>query len=155
MEFQNKNGLSVEDIIKEIGIHQYFSTSEIDPERTFLISKIRLLHAFQKTQLICTPVYQLLEKLKKFYLNWLSDLKKNIKSCNIEGTIIHSKYDEEFTLLQSVLNLSPNDEMVQAIKLLVDLKTNLKSNFLWLLENWNVFLTSLEQYLLICRFKYS
>ncbi len=155
IEFQNKEGLSSESVINEIDTHQYFSTSEIDPERTFLISKIRLFHAFQKTQKIPNSLYQLLEKLKIFYLGWLSDLKRNINSCQIEGTIIHSMYDKERALFDPILNSSPNNQMVQAVKLLADLKNVLSSNFFWLLESWNVYLSSLEQYLLKCRFKYS
>ena len=151
--------ITKEEILHEINQHGYQEIGTLDPEYAFLKAKIRLMHAIQK-KYIGDSIVDYVQTLKFFYLDWSEEIIVNSSSpCNgIEGTILASKYEKERELLR-ILNGKHYDlpllsNTINFLQMLVE-KPRYVTNFFWILEEWNVFISALEQYLITSRLKYN
>jgi nucleoside diphosphate kinase len=148
---------SCEEIVAEL---ECFHCSEahlrLDPEEIFLIAKLRLLHACRNSKDCPEQFKEPLKQASLFYRRWQNALLSEPACVGIEGTLLLDLQQEEVRFCQQLLTTSALDQnRKQAIEVL-SVAATLKyiSNFFWILDEWNVYLSELERYLIHCRLKY-
>lgn len=129
----------------------------LDPEEVFLIAKLRLLHACQRSRNCPEQIKEVLGQAILFYHRWKEILLLETSSAEIEGTRLPDFQEEERVFCQQIIKTYAMDpQRKQAVEIL-SAASILKyaSNFFWILDEWNVYLSELERYLILCRLKYA
>jgi nucleoside diphosphate kinase len=146
-----------EEIFRSIDASGYLTLNSFDPEYIFLKAKIRLMHSFQKRTFVSSSFQSQIRELSNFYCSWAEEVATSPLFNGIEGTILIARYEEERQRLQTIKNASNlTAPLLNAIQLLLTLseKREFATNFFWILDEWNVFVSSIEHYLITCRLKY-
>lgn len=155
---QSQPGSSSGEILAEVDKHGYFMIGSLDPEYTFIKAKIRLFHAIQKKHIFEEHIYAHLGALKQFYANWAEEILASPICNGIEGTIFLSHYEKEKELLLALRReITSPKSILNTIDFLSQLgqQATFSVNFFWILEEWCVFVSSLEHYLIASRLKYN
>ncbi len=152
--------ISDETIVKELALAGYYENnqSQIDPEEAFLIAKRRLLHALKNKGIVSEKLLELFHQAIRFYFHWSKHLASTTQHEGVEGTILPEWQAKERSLLDEMIPACLGDSgRVKALKVLADLPSccQFPSNFFWILDEWDVYLSELEQYLIISRLKYN
>ena len=150
--------ISKKEVLNEIEQNGYHSIGSLDPEYAFLKAKIRLMHAIQKRAIVSNTFHSTIQSLKIFYTLWAEEVSTSPLFNGIEGTILTSRYKEEQERLLALQELLPLPSPILSslrLLLLLPAKPKFATNFFWILDEWHVFVSPLEQYLITSRLKYS
>ena len=151
---------SLEIIAKEMMLTRYCKekSCQLDPEYAFLKAKIRLLHALKNKGTVSEQLHDLFSQASHFYHRWSTKVLNTAECDGIEGTILPEWQRKEKILLEKIVRSCQGDpERLTALNIFSDLPacSRFPSNFFWILDEWNVYLSELEQYLIVSRLKYN
>lgn len=129
----------------------------LDPEEAFIIAKLRLFHAFRNSKNCPERLNVPLTQATLFYRRWKSALLLETSAPGIEGALLDEFIRGESILCEQLIKECEIDlNRRQAIEVLfAAASTKYISNFFWILDEWNVYLSDLERYLILCRLKYN
>lgn len=150
--------VSSEEMIAELGcFHESAEQLRLDPEEAFLNAKLRLFHACKNSRNCPQQLKGPFSEASLFYHRWKASLLSEVECEGVEGTLLPDFLREENTLYQQLLTeceMDPNRK--QAVNVLSSAATTkYTSNFFWILDEWNVYLSELEKYQILCRLKYT
>ncbi|MGB7127523.1 MAG: nucleoside-diphosphate kinase [Candidatus Rhabdochlamydia sp.] len=151
--------ISKQAVIREMDFCDYCYIGKLDPEYAFIRSKARLFHSFKRrNELHDNELVSLIMHIQQFYHQWADEVMRSCHCNGIEGTILLSFQEEEKKLLLQFKQLVSKDQyrMHSALSVLIKIisPSVFSTNFFWILEEWGVFLSDLEKYLVISRLKY-
>ena len=147
-----------EEMISELECFNCFEAQlRLDPEEAFLIAKLRLFHACRNSKNCPEQLKEPLKQAALFYRQWKDALLLETSSEGIEGTLLPDFQQKEDILCQQLVKACEIEpKRRQAIEVLsVAATTKYVSNFFWVLDEWSVYLSELERYLILCRLKYN
>jgi nucleoside diphosphate kinase len=150
--------LTSEEMVSELECFNCFEAQfRLDPEEAFLIAKLRLFHACRNSKNCPERLKVPLKQAALFYHRWKDALLSETSYEGIEGTLLPDFQREEAVLCQQLVKACEIDlNRRQAIEaLFAATTTKYVSNFFWILDEWNVYLSELERYLILCRLKYN
>lgn len=129
----------------------------LDPEEAFLNAKLRLFHTCRNSRGCPQQLKGPLSEVSLFYHRWKTSLLSKTECEGVEGTLLPDFQREEGILCQQLLNAYEIDpSRRQAIAVLsAAATTKYISTFFWILDEWNVYLSELEKYMILCRLKYN
>ncbi len=152
------SSISKEEVLNEMDQNGYHAIGSLDPEYAFLKAKIRLMHAIQMKSACSHSFHSLLQNLKLFYSSWSEEISTSTLCNGIEGTILALRYKKERELLDAMHGESiafPAISNAMHLLMLLTERPKFSTNFFWILEEWNVFVSALEHYLIVSRLKYN
>lgn len=157
--FQNNVPISLATVAEELQLARYCEGQrcQLDPEEVFIKTKIRLLHALKNKGNASAQLKDLICKASLFYHRWAIKVFEATDCNGIEGTILPEWQEEEKILLDEIIEACHDDHKRETtLKVLSNPSTCYKfpSNFFWILDEWDVYLSELEQYLVLSRLKY-
>ncbi|PWU15159.1 MAG: hypothetical protein C5B45_03155 [Chlamydiae bacterium] len=150
--------ISSEEMISELDCFNCFEAQlRLDPEEAFLIAKLRLFHACRNSKNCPEQLQVPLMHATLFYRRWKNAVVQETSCEGIEGTLLSDFQQEENILCQQLIKECKIDlNRRQVIEVLLATDTaKYVSNFFWILDEWNVYLSELERYLILCRLKYN
>lgn len=150
--------VSSEEMISELNcFHDSEGQLRLDPEEAFLNAKLRLLHTCRNSRNCPQQLKRPLSEASLFYHKWKTSLLSEIDCEGIEGTLLPDFQREEDLLCQQLIHACKMDpDRKQAFAVLSAIATTkYRSNFFWVLDEWNVYTSELEKYMILCRLKYN
>ncbi len=149
---------SFEEIVTELECFNCFEAQlRLDPEEAFLIAKLRLFHICKNSRNCPEKLKIPLIKTTLFFHRWKNALRKETSCNGIEGTLLSSFEQEEEILYQQLSKTCEDDPIRKQMVKVISSASSTKyiSNFFWILDEWNVYLSDLEKYLILSRLKYN
>lgn len=147
-----------EEMVNELECFNFFETYfRLDPEEMFTIAKLRLLHACKKSRSCPEQLNKFLMEATHFYRRWKKTIVTETSGAEIEGTLLPKFQEEEEILCKQIIKACEIDKSRKQLIEVLLASSNSKhiSNFFWILDEWNVYLSELEKYLILSRLKYN
>jgi nucleoside diphosphate kinase len=150
--------MKFDDMIIELECFNFFETYlRLDPEEVFIIAKLRLLHACRKSRNCPEQLSKSLIEATHFYRRWKDAVVRETSCAGIEGTLLPEFQEEEEVICKQLIKTCEQDKNRKQLIEVLSTASHSKyaTNFFWILDEWNVYLSELEKYLILSRLKYT